>query len=340
MPKLIDRYVYDVVRRLPEKEQGEVSRELRANIYDMLPDDATDDDIRAVLQELGSPALLAEQYRQHPRCLISPSIFDNYVRALKWVLPLVGCILLVIGLFQGGIGAAKNGVTELPKFLSRIISVGISTGVEGALHALIWTTVGFAIADRVGTKTRDIDSWSVDKLPDDVPSPKGTIPLSDSIPELVITTFFTVLGVFLCLGTIPAVLVLSVGDVQIFTLFTDSFLLACVPVIIVSGALSICECVIKIVKRHWTPLVCGIIIVNNLTCIGLLIYLCSRRDIFSSDFIALAQSQEWSWLETLRLTGSSLFESPVIILIITIVTAASLAQCTHALYKTLRARRD
>ena len=77
MENLIERYVYDVVRRLPEQEQDEVGAELRSNIYDMLPEDAGDADVCAAITELGSPLLLAEQYRQNPRCLISPALYDN-----------------------------------------------------------------------------------------------------------------------------------------------------------------------------------------------------------------------------------------------------------------------
>lgn len=40
MNNLIERYVYDVTRRLPEKDRDEVSSELKSNIYDMLPENA------------------------------------------------------------------------------------------------------------------------------------------------------------------------------------------------------------------------------------------------------------------------------------------------------------
>ena len=46
---LIERYVYDVARRLPEKDREDVKKELRANIYDMLPENANDEAIKKVL---------------------------------------------------------------------------------------------------------------------------------------------------------------------------------------------------------------------------------------------------------------------------------------------------
>jgi predicted transcriptional regulator len=55
MDNLIERYVYDVTRRLPEQERGEVGKELKSNIYDMLSDDADEAEIRTVLYELARP---------------------------------------------------------------------------------------------------------------------------------------------------------------------------------------------------------------------------------------------------------------------------------------------
>jgi hypothetical protein len=44
--------------------------------YDMLSDQPNDAEIKEVLQSMGSPTKLAEQYRQNPRYLISPQVYD------------------------------------------------------------------------------------------------------------------------------------------------------------------------------------------------------------------------------------------------------------------------
>ena len=46
---LIERYVHDVARRMPDKEREDVKQELRANIYDMLPEGASEDAVKKVL---------------------------------------------------------------------------------------------------------------------------------------------------------------------------------------------------------------------------------------------------------------------------------------------------
>ena len=331
MKNLIERYVYDVVRRLPENERDVVGKELLSNIYDMLPDNAADNDIHAALIELGSPALLAEQYRQNPRCLISAALYEDYLRALKWVLPLVGCVLMVIGLLHGGAEAISDGGADVPRFIAGTISSGLSTGLSGVMQALIWVTAGFAIADRIRGKTTVADSWSIEDLPEEIPDSKKMIPLSDSIVELIFIAFFPALGVLICVGRIPIPFLLRGDGIQVYQLFSNHFLPACIPVIVIGGVLGICECMAKIMKRCWTPLVCGANIVSNLANIGLLLVLCSRQDIFSPDFLALAQSRGWKWF-----ADAPVFGNPLVMLVVAVVIVTSLAECGVAIYRTVR----
>ena len=334
MDNLIERYVYDVVRRLPEQEQDEVGNELRSNIYDMLPEHATDEEVCSVITELGSPALLAEQYRQNSRCLISAARYDDYIRVLKWVLPLVGCILMIIGLLHGGAEATTEGITDYPQLIAGAISSGISSGLSGAVQALVWVTVGFAIADRASKRTSAADRWSIKDLPKELPSSKKTIPLSDSIVELIMIAFFSTLAVLLCSGQLPIAFMLSSEGVQVSQFFSNSFLAACIPAVVIGGVLGICESMAKIIQRRWTPWVCGATIANNLTSIGLFLYLCSRPDIFSLSFLTLAQSEGWKWF-----TGTPVLKNPLVMLVAAIVIVASLAECGTAIYRTTRAKK-
>jgi hypothetical protein len=72
MEKMIERYIYAVTKRLPEAMKEEVKEELNGNIYDMLPENPTDEDIDKVLHELGHPRELARNYRCHDRYVVSP----------------------------------------------------------------------------------------------------------------------------------------------------------------------------------------------------------------------------------------------------------------------------
>ncbi|WP_419836428.1 HAAS signaling domain-containing protein, partial [Bacillus toyonensis] len=56
---LIDMYVQEVAKRLPDKNREDITLELRSTIEDMLPDDYNEDDVKSVLEKLGSPVSLA-----------------------------------------------------------------------------------------------------------------------------------------------------------------------------------------------------------------------------------------------------------------------------------------
>src|SRR5690606_19558338 len=97
MKDLIERYIYDVKRRLREDQRAEIEKELRMNIEDMLADDYSDENIESVLLSLGSPAKLANNYKE-PRYLISPDIFDDYIRVLIIVLIVFASVSMIGGL--------------------------------------------------------------------------------------------------------------------------------------------------------------------------------------------------------------------------------------------------
>lgn len=338
MDSLIERYVNDVVRRLPEKDRAEVSRELTANIQDMLPDDAGEMETRDVLNSMGPPAALAEKYRIKPRYLISPAVYDDYIRAVRRVVPLVGGILLVLGAVLGVVNTIEGAAFSEPGLVASVLSSAISMGISGAVQALLWVTVGFIIADRTGAKTApDAGSWTVDDLPEATAYQKGRIPLSDSIVELVVTVVFTVIALLLCLGVFSIPFVILSGGTRVYHLFSEGFLAACVPAIAVGGLLAMAECGVKIACRRWTPPVCAVVIVSNLTSIGLMLYLFTRPQVFSPEFTAFIQSQEWAQLKIFSFMGNSFASGPLFI-IGAIVVIASLAECAVALYRTVKAR--
>ena len=57
---LMERYIYQVVRRLPKEQREDVTLELRELISDMME---KNDSMEAVLTELGDPAEFARSYR-------------------------------------------------------------------------------------------------------------------------------------------------------------------------------------------------------------------------------------------------------------------------------------
>jgi uncharacterized membrane protein len=89
---LIDRYVYAVTEHLPANTKEDVSKELRANIMDMLPDNPSEDEIKAVLTKLGNPVKLAHEYSQSKNYLIGPELYDSYITVVKIVVTVLACV--------------------------------------------------------------------------------------------------------------------------------------------------------------------------------------------------------------------------------------------------------
>ncbi len=160
MTTLTDRYVHATVRSVPEARRDEIARELRASIHDMVGDrlENGEDHVtaeRAVLTELGNPDRLAIQYTDRPNHLIGPRFFVTYqrlvLRLLLWIPVPIGVLAGVVDLVDSGSASA--------------IGEGIGAAVLVALHIAFWTTLTFAILERVDVDP-GLPGWSVDNLPE------------------------------------------------------------------------------------------------------------------------------------------------------------------------------
>lgn len=153
---LTDRYVHDVVRRLPADQRQDVATELRGTIADTIearrPEDAEQAE-HAVLTEMGDPIHLAAQYADRPNVLIGPTLYSTYIRLLVillcTVLPLVTVALVIIDVLDG-VGA--EGI------LGTVAWAVFGVGAQ----IIAWTTVVFALLERAQRRrhTRAAGNWS------------------------------------------------------------------------------------------------------------------------------------------------------------------------------------
>lgn len=143
---LIDVYVQEVTRRLPEKTREDIGLELRSTIEDMLPDDYDAADVNSVLEKLGNPAALAGKYRDEPMHLIGPRYYDVYVTLLKMIIPITAVIALITMIAKYVVGFDAD-VTILNVIL-HTVGEGIWTIIEVGIHVFFWLTLIFAILDR------------------------------------------------------------------------------------------------------------------------------------------------------------------------------------------------
>ncbi|GIG64050.1 permease prefix domain 1-containing protein [Phytomonospora endophytica] len=159
---LTERYVQEVVRRIPADQRTDVADELRATIADTAEareDETPEAAERAVITEMGDPIRLAAKYADRPLALIGPDLYPAYIRLLvvlmSTVLPIAVLAVVVIDALDGDnsvgslIGAAIGGV----------LTIG------GQMFA--WLTVIFALIDRMRRTDAAAKSlvWTPDMLP-------------------------------------------------------------------------------------------------------------------------------------------------------------------------------
>lgn len=194
--QIIDRYVYAVVRNLPQSQRGEVERKVRAAIEEKLIgySDIYDEKQRVekVLSELGEPSTLAEKYIDHKGFIIGPKNYYNYMLVLKIVL---GCTLLVVSIEYVLRLVFSTGGINLIKLIFRYI-FGLMSGV---VQGFIWVTIVFFIFDYIGFKADKNNvsgkSWSLANLPE-ISEKKAMIPKGESIFSIIFSTVFILVVYF------------------------------------------------------------------------------------------------------------------------------------------------
>lgn len=173
---LIDMYVQEVAKRLPEKNREDITLELRSTIEDILPDDYNEDDVKSVLEKLGSPVSLANGYLDRPMHLIGPRYFDVYTTLLKMIIPIAAVIALIAMVAENFIGYTGN--QAVLDVILKLIGKGIGEIVEVGLHVFFWLTLVFAVLERTDKEkdphplTTSLKKWTPDDLKNISYSPK------------------------------------------------------------------------------------------------------------------------------------------------------------------------
>jgi hypothetical protein len=160
---LTDRYIQEVVRRIPAEQREDVAAEMRATIDDTVEARGGEDRDaaeREVLMEMGDPIRLAAQYADRPQSLIGPELYPAYIRLVRQlltiVLPLVAVVLMVLEVFDGG-------------DVGDVIGAGIGAVFTVGAQLIAWPTVVFAAIDRMRHRdpaTTEAVAWTPEKLPE------------------------------------------------------------------------------------------------------------------------------------------------------------------------------
>jgi hypothetical protein len=161
MNTLTDRYVWGVLRAVPQTQRGDLEPEIRALVADAVEariaagtDPAGAE--RAALAELGDPELLAARYTDRSMVLIGPRVYPEWRRLLTLLLSVVVPIVTIVAT-----GAAVLGGTPAPQ----LVGVAVTTALTVAVQTAFWITLVFAILERTGQPALG-EAWTPDRLPE------------------------------------------------------------------------------------------------------------------------------------------------------------------------------
>ena len=174
---LTQRYIAATAKSLSPAAQVDVRAELEASIADAIEGrveqgEKREDAERAVLTELGDPAVLAAGYADRPLHLIGPRYYVTWWRLVKLLLIIVPVCVV------GGVALGQT-LSDAP--IGTIIGQSIAAGLSSIVHVCFWVTLVFAVLERAGADTGL--QWDVDQLPE--PQPAG-VGRTDLIAQLAI----------------------------------------------------------------------------------------------------------------------------------------------------------
>ncbi|MDF2537313.1 MAG: hypothetical protein K0S76_334 [Herbinix sp.] len=282
--KLIDRYVYAVTEYLPKDIREDVGRELRANIEDMLPENYTEKDVYQVLEELGSPWKLANEYNPKKRYLIGPGYYDKYISVLKMVIGICVSVFAGIAILDWAIESPSGGsVNNLIVLSSKLISAMF----EGAIQGALWVTLVFFILERTGVDAGHLSFYNSKWTPEDLPVLPPNNKRKISRGETIFSMFFTILFVALICVKPQLIAIYDKGDdgnMDAISLFDIERLQSYMIIFFLFAIIELGIYVWKYIAGSWNmPLAVANAIYNVVSCI-LLIIMLSDQALFNSEF--------------------------------------------------------
>lgn len=299
---IIERYVYDVVRRLPEKQRQDIKEELLTLIEDMLEErmdngKSEKENVEAVLRELGSPATLADKYRGGKQYLIGGEYYSTYMQVLKIVLICVVAGMLVsavVSFFVQSIDP-NMGLNGLLNIVGESV-INIAAIPSACIWAFGMLTLIFVIMERNQVKLHDKADWKLEELPQ-IPEKKAIISKGDSVFGIVFTVLVMIL--MICVPELlGAWLKNKEGVVVAVPIFNMEVWTTTLALILISMLAGLVDELVKLIKGRY----CLTVLWTNIITCGISIIVAVK---------ILADPNVWNqkfWTQVEEITGETLFE--------------------------------
>ncbi len=313
---LIDIYIQEVTRRLPEKSRDDIALELRSTIEDMLPENYAEKEVKEVLGNLGNPASLASEYSDRPMYLIGPRYFDTYMTLLKIVIPIVAILAFLVIVVENVI--SYSGEEDIVNGIINVIILILGHGIWGmfsaAMETFFWITLVFAILERKDTsksKSPLTPGWT-EWTPDDLKSislilKEKKISTGDIFGHLLWIAIF--ISVYFNAGHLLGVYEKVQGKIELITpTFNQEVLHSYWLIVIVALIIEIAFVFYKLILRQWTSKLAIMNTVRNIVSTIVFIIVFSNDQLINEEF--------YMYLEDLLQLSFELKNSFIIIIIV------------------------
>lgn len=281
---MIERYIYAVTKRLPEKFRNRTADELRALIEQkMVQMDrglSGEEKINQVLLDLGSPREMAKRYNGKERYLIGPRYFDSYLFVLK---------IILFAVFIGVTVTTGLSILFSAESIGEAISGYMVSLIAAVLQAAAWVTGVFAFLEyrEIAIDIVKEENWEPKKLPP-LPQEKARIHRSETAFSIIFTALFLTLFVFK-----PEFVGIyyKIGDESNFIgLFELDPYTPFKMIVFLIFALSIFADLFKISKGAWTIQVAIVTMMLNALSAAFSIFIIVKKQIWNPEMIAAFES--------------------------------------------------
>lgn len=280
----IDRYIFAVTRKLPEKQREDIEKELRSLIEDMLLArtkdlEAGEADIEAVLVELGDPGLLADSYRTGKKYLVGPENYDTYFFVLKIVIAAVA--------FGITLAVTIGFIVNPPQGLAEVLSSYLGSLLGAIFQAFAWVTIVFAIIEHNDVSLRKEfkgQGWAIKDLPR-LPGNNLVIKPAEAIFGLL----FAIIAVIIFNTAEHLIGIYSLsedGATSFIPLFNRATFSSLLPLLNIMLAIGIVKELIKLATGRWTRTLAYLNLVFNAVSFSLFVIFIRNEKLWNDAFFS------------------------------------------------------
>jgi len=344
--EMIERYLYEVTRRVPQDMREEITLELQSLIEDMQEEEGCT--VELILQKLGNPADFAKRYKDSPGYLIGPEYYDDYMWVLKLGLIGIGISAIVSAILEAITGLnGSYGVDFFTVFFAELFT----TAINGAYSVIGIVTIIFGVLEwkkvRVSLKPEEkwdvadlsknaanVKSWTPKSLPP-IPDKRAVISRGDSIVSVIFIIVFSALLLIApqLFGAFHYGEGKLLSSVCVFNLDAWDRI---APLLVFSLFIGLVDEIVRLVTGYYCKVVMYSSIICNAIQIACGIVLLKLLPFWNPEFVKKIQEYwgitEFSEGDILRFWGSSTFNNYILAGLCVI----SCIEIGVSVYKTLR----